>query len=191
MPIDVDLGSDRPWQVGKAALSAQWILVVAILLSSLFLDLFGFWLSIAAIVAALGLVALVVGSKANLERKVPWALDAERGLMECALSYAEAIPDSLRGRWLPGFAEVATGTVRFQSDYVEAGSPSDGSLCSWTLSSCDRWTSLPRGPRAEARLAGCRTRNGQGSAARRDPATSACSCSQTGSENPSDGGVWP
>lgn len=109
----------------KAAISSQWwLLFTAIFLSNLFRDLLGFWESIAAVVAVMGLAALLVGGRARREVKVRRALDAERGLMECAIRYADAHPDSLAGRWLPGYAEVTAGSVRFQSDYVETGSPS-------------------------------------------------------------------
>ena len=40
-----------------------------------------------------------------------------------ALSAPGRTPGSLRGRWLPGFAEISSGTIKLQPDYVDKGEP--------------------------------------------------------------------
>lgn len=104
--------------------SQWWLMFIAIFASSVFREVLGFWESLAVMAAIVGLGTLFVARKANPEIMARKALDAEQGLLECAIRYADAHPDSLRGRWLPGFAEVTEGRMRFQPDYAEAGSPS-------------------------------------------------------------------
>lgn len=101
-----------------------WLMFIAIFASSVFREVLGFWESLAVMAAIVGLGTLFVARKANPEIMARRALDAEQGLLECAVRYADAHPDSLRGRWLPGFAEVTKGRRRFQPDYAETGSPS-------------------------------------------------------------------
>ncbi|MDF9749054.1 hypothetical protein [Arthrobacter sp. ES3-54] len=108
----------------KAAVSSQfWLLFVATLASNVFRDDLGFWGSTALVVVLMGLGSVVLVRKAAPERKERLARDAERGVIECALRYADSHPDSLRGRWLPGFAEIGTGTFKFQPDYIDKGEP--------------------------------------------------------------------
>lgn len=108
----------------KAAVSSQlWLLFVAPFVSDVLRDDLGFWGSTALTVGFMGLGSLVLVRKSAPERKERLARDAERGVIECALRYADSHPDSLRGRWLPGFAEIGTGTFKFQPDYIDKGKP--------------------------------------------------------------------
>jgi hypothetical protein len=91
--------------------------------SSVVRDDVGFWGSTALSVVVMGLGSGLLVYKAVPERKERLARDAERGVIECALRYADSHPDSLRGRWLPGFAEIGTGTFKFQPDYIDKGEP--------------------------------------------------------------------
>jgi hypothetical protein len=108
----------------KAAVTSQfWLLFVATMASSVVRDDLGFWGSTALAVVIMGLGSFLLVYKAVPERKERLARDAERGVIECALRYADSHPDSLRGRWLPGFAEIGTGTFKFQPDYIDKGEP--------------------------------------------------------------------
>ena len=86
-------------------------------------DELGPWGSTAAVVLIMGVGSLLLGRRAAPERRERLARDADRGIVECALRYADALPGSLRGRWLPGFAEISSGTIKFQPDYVDKGEP--------------------------------------------------------------------
>jgi len=106
----------------KAAVTSQfWLLFVATMASSVVRDDLGFWGSTALTVVIMGLGSFLLVYKAVPERKERLARDAERGVIECALRYADSHPDSLRGRWLPGFAEIGTCTFKFQPDYIDKG----------------------------------------------------------------------
>ena len=108
----------------KAAVSSQfWLLFVATLTSTVFREAVGFWGSTALVAVIMGLGSVVLVRKAAPERKERLERDADRGVIECALRYADSHPDSLRGRWLPGFAEIGTGTFKFQPDYIDKGEP--------------------------------------------------------------------
>ena len=108
----------------RAAVSSQfWLLFVATFASSVFRDDLGFWGSTALTVVIMGFGSVLLVRKAAPERKERLARDAERGVIECALRYADSHPDSLRGRWLPGFAEIGIGTFKFQPDYIDKGEP--------------------------------------------------------------------
>lgn len=108
----------------KAAVTSQfWLLFVATMASSVSRDDLGFWGSAALAGVIMGLGSFLLGYKADPERKERVARDAERGVIECALRYADSHPDSLRGRWLPGFAEIGTATFKFQPDYIDRGEP--------------------------------------------------------------------
>ena len=108
----------------KAAVTSQfWLFSVALFVSSVFRDDLGFWGSTAVAMVIMGLGSFVLVYKAVPEGKKRLARDAERGVIECALRYADSHPDSLRGRWLPGFAEIGTGTFKFQPDYIDKGEP--------------------------------------------------------------------
>ena len=48
---------------------------------------------------------------------------AERGIIECAIRYPDSHPRSIRHRWLPGFAQVTPGALKFQPDLVGEGDP--------------------------------------------------------------------
>ena len=50
-----------------------------------------------------------VGEEARLLR------DVERGLIECAIRYPQALPGSLSSRWERGFAEVNNGTIEVRT----------------------------------------------------------------------------
>jgi hypothetical protein len=108
----------------KAAFSSQfWLLFVATFASNVFRDELGFWGSIAITLVVMGLGSLMLVRKAAPERRSRLARDAERGVIECAIRYADALPGSLRSRWLPGFAEISRGAFKFQADYVDTGEP--------------------------------------------------------------------
>ena len=108
----------------KAAVSSQvWLLFVALFVSDVLRDALGWWGSTALTGVIMGLGSFLLVRKSAPERKERLARDAERGVIECALRYADSHPDSLRGRWLPGFAEIGTGTFKFQPDYIDKGEP--------------------------------------------------------------------
>jgi hypothetical protein len=108
----------------KAAVSSYfWLIFVGTFASSVVRDDLGLWGSTALTGVIIGLGSFLLVRKAVPERKERLARDAERGVIECALRYADSHPDSLRGRWLPGFAEIGTGTFKFQPDYIEKGEP--------------------------------------------------------------------
>jgi hypothetical protein len=108
----------------KAAVTSQfWLLFVATMASRIVRDDLGFWGSTALSVGIMGLGSFLLVRRAVPERKERLARDAQRGVFECALRYADSHPDSLRGRWLPGFAEIGTGTFKFQPDYIDKGEP--------------------------------------------------------------------
>jgi hypothetical protein len=104
--------------------SSWWLIFIAVVAQGVVRDALGFWGSVVVTVAVMGLGTFLLDRLAAPERKERLARDAGRGLLQCALRYADAHPDSLRGRWLPGFAEVSAGTMRFPPDYLETGDPS-------------------------------------------------------------------
>jgi hypothetical protein len=71
----------------------------------------------------MGLCSLLLARMAAPERQERRARDADKGIIERAIIYADAAPGSLRGRWLAGFAELSHGTVRFQPDIKGTGQP--------------------------------------------------------------------
>lgn len=108
----------------KAAASSNfWLLFLALFAMNVLRDELGPWGSTAAVVVIMGLGSLLLGRKAAPERRERLARDADRGIVECAVRYPDALPGSLRGRWLPGFAEISSGTIKFQPDYVDKGEP--------------------------------------------------------------------
>ncbi|MFE4227302.1 hypothetical protein ACFRJ8_05395 [Arthrobacter sp. NPDC056886] len=108
----------------KAAISSQvWLLFVALFVSDVLREALGWWGSTALTVVIMGLGSFLLVRKSAPERQERLARDAERGVIECALRYADSHPGSLRGRWLPGFAEIGSGTFKFQPDYIDKGEP--------------------------------------------------------------------
>jgi hypothetical protein len=108
----------------KAAVSSQfWLFAVALFVSGIFRDDLGWWGSTALAVVIMGLGSFLLAFKAVPEGKKRLVRDADRGVIECAVRYADSHPDSLRGRWLPGFAEIGTGSFMFQPDYIDKGEP--------------------------------------------------------------------
>lgn len=91
--------------------------------SSLLRENFGFWGSTTMSFGAFGLGALLLVRMAAPERRKRLARDAEQGIIECAIRYPNSHPDSIRHRWLPGFAQVTRGAVRFQPDLGGEGNP--------------------------------------------------------------------
>ena len=91
--------------------------------SSLLSENFGFWGSTTMSFGAFGLGAFLLALLAAPQRKERLAHDAERGIIECAIRYPDSHTGSIRHRWLPGFAEVTCGVVRFQPDLVGEGDP--------------------------------------------------------------------
>lgn len=91
--------------------------------SSLLHENFGFWESMTMSFGTFGLGAFLLARLAAPQRKERLAHDAERGIIECAIRYPDSHPDSIRRRWLPGFAQVTRGAVRFQPDLVGEGDP--------------------------------------------------------------------
>ncbi|MFJ5696565.1 hypothetical protein [Arthrobacter sp. NPDC093139] len=91
--------------------------------SSLLRENFGFWEATTMSFGAFGLGAFLLARLAAPQRKERLAHDAERGIIECAIRYPDSHPGSIRRLWLPGFAEVSRGTVRFQPDLVGEGDP--------------------------------------------------------------------
>ncbi|MFC9352856.1 hypothetical protein [Arthrobacter sp. NPDC057013] len=86
----------------------------------------GFWSALLVAVVFPLLVLLLFGGLATPARKARLALDAERGLIECASRQPKAPPGSLQDRWKPGYAEVRHGHIRFQAlygDMEEAAGP--------------------------------------------------------------------
>lgn len=103
--------------------SYGWLFFLAMFTSSLLQQDLGFWGSTAIGVASLGLGALLLVRLAAPERKYRLARDAERGIIECAIRYPDSHPGSLRHRWLPGFAQVTRGALKFQPDLSGEGNP--------------------------------------------------------------------
>lgn len=107
--------------------SYWWILFVGILVSSILREPLGFWPSIALTVAVMCAFTLVLTRLATSEREARLLRDVERGLIECAIRYPNALPGSLSSRWERGFAEVNNGTIKFQPLFAEMG-PHRGSV---------------------------------------------------------------
>lgn len=91
--------------------------------SSLLHENFGFWGSTTMSFGAFGLSAFLLALLAAPQRKERLAHDAKRGIIECAIRYPDSHPYSIRHRWLPGFAEVTRGAIRFQPDLGGEGNP--------------------------------------------------------------------
>ena len=127
MAIEMIKPSPRGKWEKACASSHFWLFFLALFAANVLRDEVGFWGSaaIAAVIMGLGSFALV--SKATPERNQRLERDAARGVIECAFRYADALPGSLRSRWLPGFAEIGSGSLKFQPDYVDKGEP-DGKV---------------------------------------------------------------
>ena len=106
-----------------AAGSYGWLIFLPLFASNLLVDELGFWGSLGLAVGLTGLGALVLIRLALPEKKERLARDAQRGIFECAIRYPGSQPGSLRERWLPGFAQVSRGAVRFQPDLSGEGKP--------------------------------------------------------------------
>jgi hypothetical protein len=115
MAVDMPTPSPRgKWE--KALVSSQfWLFFVALFVSGVVRDMMGFWPSMAVTAAILAAGMLYLRRRAIPERNRRLAQDAERGVIECAIRYARAIPGSLSDRWAPGIAEVNDGTINFQT----------------------------------------------------------------------------
>jgi hypothetical protein len=118
------------WEKAQAS-SNFWLFAIALFASNVLRHDVGFWGSLAIAVIIMGLGSLALGRKAGPERENRLARDVERGVIECALRYADALPGSLRSRWLPGFAEISGGTFKFQPDYTDMGEP-EGKVAVYT-----------------------------------------------------------
>lgn len=114
----------RGWWEKILARSFGLLLFLATLTSDLLSERFGFWDSMTMSFGAFGLGALLLVHMAAPERRERLARDAERGIIECAIRYPNSHPGSIRHLWLPGFAQVTRGTIRFQPDLSGEGNPS-------------------------------------------------------------------
>jgi hypothetical protein len=94
MAVDMPTPSPRgKWE--KALVSSQiWLLFVALFVSGNVRDMMGFWPSMAVTAAILAAGMLYLRRRAIPERNRRLAQDAERGVIECAIRYAHAIPGS-------------------------------------------------------------------------------------------------
>lgn len=99
------------------------LVFLATSMSSLLRENFGLWESTTMSFGAFGLGALLLARLAAPQRKERLAQDAERGIIECAIRYPDSHPRSIRHRWLPGFAQVTPGALKFQPDLVGEGDP--------------------------------------------------------------------
>ncbi|MFJ5700237.1 hypothetical protein [Arthrobacter sp. NPDC093139] len=99
------------------------LLFLATITSDLLRENFGFWGSTTMSFGAFGLGAFLLVRLAAPQRKERLARDAERGIIECAIRYPDSHPGSNRHLWLPGFAQVSRGAIRFQPDLVGEGNP--------------------------------------------------------------------
>ncbi|MEV7136556.1 hypothetical protein AB0N24_27265 [Arthrobacter sp. NPDC093128] len=105
--------------------SYWWVLLVGFLVSSILREPLGFLPAIALTVAVMAALTLIVSRLAAAERKIRLLRDVERGLIECAIRYPKALPDSLSSRWEQGIAEVNNGTIKFQPLVAGMGSPTE------------------------------------------------------------------
>lgn len=113
----------RGWWEKIPARSFGLLLFLVTLTSDLLSERFGFWGSTTMSFGAFGLGALLLVRLAAPQRKERLARDAERGIIECAIRYPDSHPGSIRHLWLPGFAQVTRGAIRFQPDLGGEGNP--------------------------------------------------------------------
>lgn len=114
----------RGWWERILARSFGLLFFAATLTWDLLRDDFGLWGAATMSFGAFGLGALLLVRMAAPKRRERLASDAERGILECSIRYPDSHPCSIRHRWLPGFAQVSRGALKFQPDLTGGGTPS-------------------------------------------------------------------